>query len=401
MISTLERFKGICRFERCNDPFLWHVDGWYETYERWQREGMPISNLNMKDLNRYFLGYENQTEAIHPNSCLIGMGPCHSPPWVPPLDPMFETTILDMDKEHITRVDYDGCVVRIRRDNPRAMPQYLEYPVKDKETWDEYKKRLDPYSNSRFPEGWTIMSEETMGFYVKPEQDGKSFEERDFPLGMMALSLWGMPRNYMGLEGISYAMFDNPKLIEEMVEYQAWYAVETIKQVFAAGITLDWAFIWEDMCFNKGSLISPDFVKRVMSPHYKNVIRLLRDNGVEMVMLDCDGNTWDLLPIWVDSGVNCTFPMEVASGMDALAVRKYFGKDLIMIGNIDKRSIAKGKAYIDKEVLKVKELIKDGGYFVSVDHQLPPDVPFENVVYFLNEVNMLSDYEDTKRLVKI
>ena len=93
--------------------------------------------------------------------------------------------------------------------------------------------------------------------------------------------------------------------------------------------------------------------------------------------------------------------MEVASGMDALAVRKKFGKDLMMIGNIDKRKLAAGKNEIDEEVLKVKELIKDGGYFINGDHHIPPDVSYQNYVYFLNEVFKLCDHDEFKRQIKV
>ena len=398
MITARERFLGICKFERQNDPFIWTIDAWNQTYARWKNEGMPVSNLtNRKDLNMHFIGYLNQKEVIHPNAAIMGMGPCNNPPWVPPLDPMFELTVIDSDEHTITRVDYDGCIVRVNKADPEMMPQYLEYPVKDPKSWNDFKKRLDPYSKGRFPDGWQYMSETNTDFPVKPELDGKSWEMRDFPLGMMSLSLWGMPRNYMGLEEISFAMYDNPSFVQEIIEYQAWYSLETIKQVFDAGITIDWAFIWEDMCYNKGSLVSPKFVKEVMAPHYRKVIEYLRNHGVAMVMLDCDGNTNDLLPIWVDCGVNCSYPLEAASGMNALEVRKKFGKNLMMVGNIDKRSLAAGKAEIDVQVAKVRELIKDGGYFINCDHHLSPDISYANYVYFLNEVWKLSDYEETRR----
>jgi uroporphyrinogen decarboxylase len=279
------------------------------------------------------------------------------------------------------------------------MPQYLEYPVKDKKSWDEYKKRLDPYSSERWFDGWDIMTEDKLQFPIREHQKGRSYDKRDFPLGMMALSLFGMPRNYMGLENISFALFDNLSLVEEMIDWQAYFSYEMLKKVFSSGVKLDWVWLWEDMCYNKGSLVSPAFVKKYMVPRYRKVVDLLLDNGVKALILDSDGNTEELLPIWVDCGINAHYPFEIASNMDPIKSRKKYGKNLIIIGGVDKRMLAKGRSEIDQEVEKVRILIKGSGYFMNCDHHIPPDVSYENIKYFLNQVFSLSQYEETRRTI--
>jgi hypothetical protein len=146
-----------------------------------------------------------------------------------------------------------------------------------------------------------------------------------------------------------------------MVEWQSYLALEMLKKVFAAGVTLEWMWIWEDMCCNKGPLVSPKWVKDVMVPRYCPVVDLLRANGVDALILDCDGKIDELVPIWVDIGINATFPLECASGMDARNFRKKFGKELIIFGNVDKRALAEGRQAIDLELDKVRELLASGG----------------------------------------
>ena len=399
-MTARDRFREICEFRRPDDVFIWSVDSWNEAYNRWLREGMPVKKMdNKKEINMHLLGYQDQIECIKPNAAIQGMGRNNNPPWVPPLNPLYEVKVLEEDEEHMVKIDWDGAVVRIKKSDPELMPQYLEYPVKDKKSWEAYKKRLDPFSQRRWPEGWDIMTDDKLQFPIKQEQAGKKYEERDFALGMMALSLYGMPRNYMGLESISYALYDNPSLIEEMIEWQTYFSHEMLKKVFAAGVTLDWVWLWEDMCFNKGPLVSPSFVKKHMAPRYRKIVDLLKSNGVKALILDCDGNSEELLPIWVDCGINAHYPFEIASGMDPIKLRKKYGKNLIIIGGIDKRMLSKGKNEIDREVEKVKELIKDGGYLVNCDHHIPPDVSYENIKYFLNEVHKLSGYQETRRLI--
>ena len=387
-MDTRERFRSICDFERKGDVFFWSIDSWNKTFERWVREGMPVTDLsNKKQVNMHLLGYRHQVECIKPNAAIQGMGKNNNPPWVPVLEPLYEPEVIEEDETHIVKVDYDGAIVRVNKSDPEMMPQYIEYPVKDKESWERYRRRLSPHTPGRWPEGWDKMTDDKLQFPIRKGQEGKSYQERDFPLGMIVLSLFGMPRNYMGLENISFAMYDNPSLVEEMIEWQAYLSYEMLKEVFNRGITLDWVWLWEDMCYNKGSLVSPAFVKKTMVPRYRKVVDLLLNNGVKALILDSDGNTEELLPIWIDCGINAHYPFEIASNMDPLRLRRKYGKNLIIIGGIDKRMLARGKTEIDREVETARLLIRQGGYFVNCDHHIPPDISYDNITYFIDCVN--------------
>ena len=122
-----------------------------------------------------------------------------------------------------------------------------------------------------------------------------------------------------------------------------------------------------------------------MMPRYKKITELLRSNGVDVIFLDSDGNVEQLVPLWLEAGINYIWPFEVAAGNDAVALRKKYGKDLIIGGTIDKRALAKDKKAIREEVMsKVPFLLEQGGYFPSVDHLVPPDITFENYCYYIN-----------------
>lgn len=401
MTSSRERFLQIANFERVNDPCMWGIAAWDETYRRWAREGMPV-NVDMKEIKEFFLGQQDQKEAIIPNAATVGLRENGNPLWVPPLEPFFESRILKEEGKYVIKAHYDGSIIRVKKDDPQSsMPQWLEYPVKDRKSWEEYKKRLDPFSPERFPKGWDIMTEDTLGWPIRKELKGKRFTERDFPLGMICLTLYGGPRYYMGLENLSIAIYEDIKLVEDMIEWQTYFSYEMLKKVFDAGITLDYAWIFEDMAYNHSSLVSPDFVKKYMVPRYKKIVDFLRNNGVDIIILDSDGNINELIPIWLDCGINGFYPLEVAGNMNGIELRKKYGRNIILVGNVDKRMLSKGKKEIDGELEKVRILLKDSGYFPSCDHHIPPDVPYENIVYFLNELRKMSDFDETQRTIEI
>ena len=259
------------------------------------------------------------------------------------------------------------------------MPLVLACPVKDRTTWNEHKKRLDPNTPERYPSEWDA--------YVQ-EMNGKSE-----PLSLEVGSFYGNLREWVGGERILYMFYDDPALIEDMMEQMLYLETEVIKRVLK-DIKVQQATFWEDMCYRAGPLISPAMVRKLMMPRYKKITDLLHSYGVDVIYLDSDGNVEQLIPLWLECGINFIWPFEVAAGNDAVALRKKYGKDLIIAGAIDKRALARGKEAIREEVMsKVPFLLEQGGYFPTIDHSVPPDVTFENYCYYINLMREVAGLE--------
>ena len=108
-------------------------------------------------------------------------------------------------------------------------------------------------------------------------------------------------------------------------------------------------------------------------------------------MVDSDGRIDDIIPLWIEGGVNVLAPFEVGAGMDIVKVRKKYGKDLAIIGGIDKMKVAMGQEAIHEELeLKVKPMLKSGGYIPTLDHAVPFEMSLGNYLCYRNELNRLS-----------
>jgi uroporphyrinogen decarboxylase len=271
--------------------------------------------------------------------------------------------------------------LKVLKDNPTKMPMYLDWPVKDRASWNEYRKRLDPNTPERWPPDWNS--------YV--QEMNKLGEET--PISLEVGGFYGFLREWVGTERILYMFYDDPGLIEDMTEQMLYLETEVIKRV-TKDIRVDQATFWEDMAFKSGPLISPAMVRKLMMPRYKKMTELLRSKGVDVIYMDSDGNLNELIPLWLESGINHFWPLEVAAGNDAVALRKKYGKNLILSGNIDKRALIKGKEAIREEVMsKVPFLMEQGGYIPTVDHLVPPDVTFENYYYYINLMREVAGLE--------
>ncbi len=87
-------------------------------------------------------------------------------------------------------------------------------------------------------------------------------------------------------------------------------------------------------------------------------------------------------PLWLEAGINVMFPVEIAH-TNAEALRARYGRDLCLIGGVDKRALARGREAIDKELQRVKALMAKGGFIPHIDHSVPEDVSYENFLYYL------------------
>ena len=130
-------------------------------------------------------------------------------------------------------------------------------------------------------------------------------------------------------------------------------------------------------------MFSPVMLNELLRPLYKKLVGFVKDNGIENVLLDSDGDVRSLIELYTDSGVTGILPLERTAGMDPVEIRKTYPK-LQLIGGIDKLNIAKGKQGIDEEMKKVKAIVGKSGWIPCFDHAVPPIVSYEDYKLYLD-----------------
>ena len=140
----------------------------------------------------------------------------------------------------------------------------------------------------------------------------------------------------------------------------------------------------EDIAYKNGPLMSPAMVEKMIVPRYRKVMDFAHEHGIDLTWHDSDGDLRLLLPLWLDCGVNSTAPCEVAAGMVPVELRQQFGRELRIIGGIDKREVAKGKDAIDAEIARNRPLIEEGGFLPAIDHSVSSDISFDDYRYYVD-----------------
>jgi len=367
-MTDRQRFKLIARCELKGELFVpsdfqWF---WHETLVRWVNEGAPAEILSNEHRAKFF--EFGRVETLPVVSGISDLGPSGGPPYVAPVIPRYERRVLEEDLRTRVVINEGGVKYREHKDDPEKMPQWLEYPASNKKGWEEYKKRLDPHAALRWPAYW--------------EDYARSVRERNYALGINVGSFFGLLREWAGLENLLVMFYDEPELVNEMLDHMEQFELEIIKKV-VRDVDLDFAYFWEDMAYKNGSLISPQMFREYLIPRYRSITQLLRDNGINIILVDSDGDTRQLIPLWIESGINGQYPLEATANMDAVGLREEY-PNFILIGNVDKRALAKSREAIEEELSKkIPYLLSRGGYFPAIDHFVPPDVSFKNYMYYL------------------
>lgn len=326
---------------------------WDNTFRRWHKEGLPEEIRDNGIADQYF-GFAPR--AYMP----VNMG----------LIPGFEPRVIEETDRHRVVTDSTGVTAKVFTDGTDTIPHYLDFPLKGRREWEElFKPRLDPTTPGRLPADWDAHVER--------------LNKADVPVMVTGGSLFGWLRNWAGFEGIALMVYDDPQLFDDMVEHLCTFICALLEPAVRDVRKIDASSFWEDMCYRAGCIISPKTFRQYLTPRYRRITDLLAKAGCDINFLDCDGNIMHVIDCWVEGGINCMFPVEVAAGTDPVEIRRRYGHDVLLLGGVNKRSLAAGRDAIDAELARIEPGVKEGGWIPHVDHRVPPDVSYRDYLYYL------------------
>ena len=341
-------------------PFIQQEFGFY-CLERWAEQGMP------KDVpHRELFGY-NSGGGVS----LGGLAWCEAP-----FVPGFEEKVLEDRGDHeLVQDKYGRHVLCFKGRRSGFMPEYVDHPVKDMKTWVENCKwRLNPDDPARY------------------EGLEKRMRDRFPAVAEGAMVTQGLVGGYMYLRSLIgpadllYKFYDEPELIHDCMK--TWLDVaQAVTSAHQRYLTFDEVFFAEDICYNGGSLISPDMMREFLFPYYQELLNSIKARQLDRsrhlyFQVDTDGWCEPVIPVYQELGLDVMSPFEVASGCDVVEIGKKY-PDLVMTGGVDKRILAQGKDAIDRMVDRIFPAMQArGGYIPTCDHGVPEEVSYENYLHY-------------------
>jgi hypothetical protein len=342
---------------------LAHFGFWRETLDKWVAQG----HLHPEEIEGIGDG--------SPTSTLIGQrlgfdfnwGDCY--PLASGLFPAFAEEVLRVREDGTEELrNADGAIV-LRRPGAGGIPAEIGHALVDRASWEtEFLPRLR-FSGSR-------INKAMLASMPAPA-------DRAGPLGLYCGSLYGIIRNWLGVEGLSYLSVDDPGLYREIIDSVGSLVLECVRALLALRSDFDSMGFWEDICFKNGPLVVPREFRELVGPWYRKICAEAEAAGIRFRYVDCDGFIEDLVPAWLDNGVNLMFPVEYGTWKGSIArLRERFGRGLRGVGGMDKSVFGKDRAAVDTELERLRPLVDLGGYLPCPDHQIPPDAEWDLVRYY-------------------
>lgn len=294
------------------------------------------------------------------------------------LKPGFEAKVLEVLPDGTQRVQNGAGLIEKIKPGVTSIPSEDDYLCKDRESFETLYRPKMQFDLSRVPLDYFRTFNETRSY--------------DSPIGLSLGSVLGDIRSMVSVIGMSYLIYDEDEdLFADIVDAYADMQYECVRTILETGAKFDFAHFWEDICFNSGPLLSPAIFEELCAKHYKKRTDLCRQYGIDIISLDCDGVTEQLLPVWFENGVNTMFPIEVGTWGDQFEpARKKFGPGMLGVGAMDKTVLRRDKAAVDEELEKMRRLASLGGFIPCPDHRLMPGTKFELVQYYAEEIKKIT-----------
>jgi hypothetical protein len=146
----------------------------------------------------------------------------------------------------------------------------------------------------------------------------------------------------------------------------------------------------EDVAYKNGLMVSPEILAGEFFPRFKRVIAPLKEAGIKVIW-HSDGRITEVIDQALAIGIDGINPVDPSAGMDMGALRRKYGRRLIMVGNVDGSRILPFGS--EEEVRQdVRRCIRDGGMEGGLllqcgSGQIMPDVPLGNVLAYVDEAH--------------
>jgi hypothetical protein len=283
--------------------------------------------------------------------------------------------IEETDEHEIYR-DYLGRVMKLPKGFATiALP--LEYPVKTMDDWLAMKGEFE-FSEDRLAKDWRKAAADCQatGQAIMVNMPGA----------------YSMPRNLMGDEAVCLAYYDQPELLQDMIDTFCRTSCRVLDAV-SREVQVDILFVHEDMAGKSGPLAGPDHIREFFAPYYRKVWDMLSSRGARLFEQDSDGDMRPVIEPFLDAGINVMFPCEPAAGMDIVQLREQYGRRLAFKGGLDKHVLRGSREEIVAELeYKLPPMLATGGCLLGLDHRIPNGTPLENYRFYSQKVwEMISE----------
>ena len=175
--------------------------------------------------------------------------------------------------------------------------------------------------------------------------------------------VFSFPRDMLGFENLFVNFYEEPELVDELSRMIVEFSSRVAANLKALGIQL--VATQDDLATNRGLLISKEMFCKQLLPNYKRLVANLKAHGL-IVFKHTDGDIREIIPEFIDSGIDCLDPIDPNGNMDMGDIKRQYGDCICLKGNIDCvcTLVSAGLDDVEKDVIQCIEDGAPGGGFI-------------------------------------
>jgi len=190
----------------------------------------------------------------------------------------------------------------------------------------------------------------------------------------------------MGLQPFSYALQDQPDLVEAISQRVGELSAATCAQVVAID-NVDMVFLSDDLGYYSGTLVSPNVIRQYVLPHYKKIVDIAHKAGKLVIFHSC-GNMYKLMDELIDDiGIDAKHSFEDKILPVEEAYRRW-GDRVSVLGGVDMDLLGRGtEEQVRARTRQILEVcgVKGMGYCLGTGNTAANYLPRQNYLAMLDE----------------
>jgi uroporphyrinogen decarboxylase len=214
--------------------------------------------------------------------------------------------------------------------------------------------------------------------FIEANPDRFRSANHGFSLFERAWSLRGMDR-------LLVDMCEAPEFVDALLDRILDFNLGVVDEL--ARRDLDAVLFGDDWAFQQGIIMGPRLWRRFFRPRVQRMFDAVRRSG-KVVAIHCCGKAQDLFPDLIEMGLQLFNPFQ-PEVMDPYEMKERFGDRLAFFGGMSiQRVLPRGTPREVKDEARrlIDRVGRGGGFIISPSHEMPGDIPVENMMAFIEAV---------------
>ncbi len=216
----------------------------------------------------------------------------------------------------------------------------------------------------------------------------RTYQEQGYAVaGELYMTIFETAWLMRGMENLLMDFYHNEDLANAICEKLTELRIRQATQYAAAGV--DILRLGDDVATQKGPMMSLELYRKYLKERTRRIIRAAKQVRSDiLIFMHSDGSVADFIPEYIDIGVDILNPLQPECN-DLAEIGRQFSNRISFWGGIGTQTTMPfgTKEEIEQKVREVKKFLgSKGGLLIAPSHILEPEVPWENVIAFVDAV---------------